>query len=110
MSELKAIPAKFRKNSYDYTLIAREDDVAIYDQGRKGKTYAFEVVKIGKRAAREVGGRQYPAQEKLPADSDWGLRGKTYSAYLYGAMAARRLADDRMRVWVAEMAQKRLAA
>lgn len=95
-------PISFRKNGYDYTQCERVGSVAIYEQSRQAKTYAYEVVKIRQRAARVIGDNTLEASERLPSDEDWGTLGKTYSLSQLSPSDARSLAKAQMRVWVAE--------
>ncbi len=78
MSEVTYEPlAKtFRKHDSDFTMIARQSDVAMF--ARKSATmtaFEYEVVIVKRRKAREVFGESIPAQESMPSDSEWGKLG-----------------------------------
>lgn len=107
-SSMKTIPTTFRKNGYDYTLLERVGNVAIYEQAKGNKLFAYEVVKIRVRKAGLQFGKVCPEAERLPADEEWGMYGKTYS--LFGSQVspvdARNAAKEQMRVWVAAEQQK----
>ena len=99
---MKPIPNNFRKNGYDYTLLERQGMIAVYEQHRDERTFAYEVVKIRLRPAREIGGKTLEASERLPSDEDWGTLGKTYTLSQTTPIDARNAAKAQMRVWVAE--------
>ncbi len=106
--ELVTIPASYTKHGYDYTLVEREDSVAIYEQARQGRVHAYEVVKIRLNKVRQAFGKTLPASERLPTDDDWGQFGKTYSTWGGSPsmrLEARRAAIAQMGVWVAEARQ-----
>lgn len=108
---MKPIPNNFRKNGYDYRLLEREGNVAIYEQVKPNRVYAFEVVKIRSSKARSAFGHDFEAAERLPSDDDWGTLGKTYSCWEWSPSShsdARRLAKAQMGVWVAEEAENAL--
>ncbi len=100
---MRTIPQRYGKNGYTLNLVDRVDDVAIYEQSRGGKVFAFEVVKVRVRKAGLQFGREVPDMEFLPGNEEWGRYGKTYSVSLCTVVDARRAAEAQMRVWVAEM-------
>ena len=102
---MKPIPNTFQKNGYDYTLLERQGNVAVYEQHRDERTFAYEVVKIRPRPAREFNGVKLEAAERLPSDEEWGTWGKTYTLSGSTPSTARSLAKHQMGVWVAEEAQ-----
>ena len=93
------IPTTYNKHGYTFTLFRREGSVAVYEQTKNGKLYAFEVVKIRPGRPYTIRGVSYPAAELLPSDREWGAYGKTFS--LFGGMrgVAENLAMDQMAVW-----------
>jgi len=66
------LPDSFRQNTYEYTLIKREGDVAIYAQWCEGRIIAYEVYEVKKIAAQNLNGYDYPAKETSPSSSQWG--------------------------------------
>ena len=102
------IPNTFRKNGYDYTLLERQGMIAVYEQHRDERTFAYEVVKIRHRPARMIVGMKLEASERLPSDEDWGTLGKTYTLSQSTPSDARTAAKVQMRVWVAEEEQRAL--
>ena len=88
---MKTIPDRFRKNGWNYALLKRTDEVALYAQFR-GETVpesdaapAYEVVIVGHRAAgsAKMGGVdvRFEESETLPSNEDWGRRGWTSTSW-----------------------------
>jgi hypothetical protein len=70
---MQTIPNTFRKHDADFTLVSRQGDVAIYARKSAHMTaFEYEVVIVRRVEAREVFGKQQPAKEILPSDSDFG--------------------------------------
>lgn len=84
---MRKLKAHIRKNGFDYSLIERSDNVAIYAQMEGGRFIGFEVFEIKKLAAAVWKGRNYPAREKFPANSDFGK--KAFSVRSLGRVLAR---------------------
>jgi hypothetical protein len=108
---MKTIPQVYGKNGYAYNLLSRQGNVAIYEQRKGSRLFAYEVVKIRVNKASKFKGVEYPESERLPSDDDRGIYGKTFSCYgssQAGEVAARMAAEAKMRVWVAEEAQRGL--
>ena len=72
--EFSPLATKFTKRGFEYELVERRGDIAIYKQS---KVVAFEVVKIQKRPEWVIGGNTVPAHESMPSDSQWGMAGWT---------------------------------
>lgn len=68
----RKLPEKIRKNGFDYQLIRRIDDVAVYSQSDEGKLVAYEVFEIRKAEAGEFMGKTVEAREKMPSNEEWG--------------------------------------
>lgn len=96
---MQKIPNSYSKNGFDYTLVARVGRVAIYEQRKDNKLWAFEVCWVRERAAREFKGVVFPAGERLPSDAEWGLYGKTYSLAGRLPVTARKAADAMAGAW-----------
>ena len=69
---MKSLGSIERKNGFDYTLIHREGNLAIYEQHYTEKTKYFELFIIQVKAKQNLFGKSYPEREKFPADSDFG--------------------------------------
>ncbi len=105
---MNTIPKSYGKNGYQYTLADRVDNVAIYEQRKGGKLFAFEVVKVRVRKAGERFGKTYPDMEFLPGNEEWGQWGKTYTLSLTTNSDARKAADAQMGILVSRSTAKRL--
>jgi hypothetical protein len=74
---MKTIPEVYRKNGYDYKLISRSDNVAIYEQTDNGKFIGYEVCRIKIALAGLVFGKWQDVREILPSSSEWGRNAYT---------------------------------
>lgn len=72
---------KYRKNSYEFELVKRVDDVAIYRQidPETGKRVAFEIFEVMQKGAWELNGKAYDPKETTPSNEQWGIYGFTVS-------------------------------
>jgi len=76
------IALTFRKDDFDYKQIAREGELAIYEQRwYDSESVAYEVVYIYVRPAGINPWTQewHPAQEAYPGNSEWGQSAWTYT-------------------------------
>lgn len=71
---MKTLPEQFRKNELPYTLIKRNDVVALYGVGGTytDKILHYEVCEIYHRPERMIQGRTIGAGEGLPTDERFG--------------------------------------
>jgi hypothetical protein len=70
---MKTIETEFDSYGFHFEQVFRKGNAAIYRQSMNGKTIAFEVVKIRKRAARRLpNGEIYPESEIYPSPAEWG--------------------------------------
>jgi hypothetical protein len=69
----------YKKNSYEFNLIERDGDVAIYEQidPDTKQRVAFEVFEILKWPDREISGVKIAAREGTPSNEQWGKNGYT---------------------------------
>jgi hypothetical protein len=71
------IPSKFRADGYDFTLLDRVDDWAVFRK-TKGEIESYEVVVVQKRPAHTwPNGNTTPAHEAMPSSEMWGTAGWT---------------------------------
>jgi hypothetical protein len=76
----KPLPARFRRNGFDYRQIARERDAAIYEQTWSGcaePSVCYEVIRIRRRDGFQIGGRFVEPAEVYPNSDAWGVDGFT---------------------------------
>ena len=71
---MKTLPNTFSKNTFDYQLVSRDGDVAIYSQTmpETGKLIGYEVFEVLKKEAFSLNGYDYPAKEAVPSTTQWG--------------------------------------
>lgn len=81
---MRPLKTNYRKNSYDFNLIEREGDVAIYEQiePESGKKIGYEVFEVLKNKARTIAGRDIEATESCPNNEQWGKFGYTVYDFL----------------------------
>lgn len=66
------IPDFYKKNGYDFKLIKRQGDVAIFSQYSEGEIIAYEVFEIRKQKEADWGEIHYEAKERIPSNEEWG--------------------------------------
>jgi hypothetical protein len=89
---IPAIEKKFNYRHFLYKQVLREKNIAIYEQWLKSQFVAsrmktdppegdifigYEVVKIKKRRAEIMFGKEIPAREAYPGSEQWGIHGWT---------------------------------
>ena len=74
---MRKIPETYSKGGFNYTLIERKDNVAIYEQ-RKNAILQYEVVIIRKRKKDNDFAGTKSGDEYLPSTCEWGKFGWTY--------------------------------
>jgi len=76
----KPLPKEFRRDGFDYRQIAREGNLAIYEQRRTGcaePSICYEVIRIRRRESFQVGGKLIEPYEIYPNSDAWGVDGFT---------------------------------
>lgn len=78
----KPLPKEFRRDGFNYRQIAREGDVALYEQtwlscAERGRSY--EVIRIRRREGFRIGTRFVESAEVYPASKLWGADGFTFT-------------------------------
>jgi hypothetical protein len=74
------LPKEFRRDGFSYQQIAREGDVAIYEQAWDGSCdpcIVYEVVRIRRREGFLIGDRLVEPAEVYPNSEAWGVHGFT---------------------------------
>lgn len=74
----KPLKTHFRKHGFNYRQIAREGDLAIYDQtwaGCADPSVCYEVIRIRRRESFQIDGRLIEAAEIYPRSEAWGVDG-----------------------------------
>jgi hypothetical protein len=78
----KPLPTEFRRDGFEYRLIAREGDAAIYEQRWTDcaePSPAYEVIHIRRREGFQIGTRFVEPAEVYPASEAWGVDGFTFT-------------------------------
>jgi hypothetical protein len=76
----KPLPKEFRHDGFNYRLIAREGNAAIYEQSWSGcadPSVCYEVIRIRRREGFEISGRFVEPAEVYPNSEAWGVDGFT---------------------------------
>ena len=76
----RPLPKEFRRNGFSYRQIARQGDAAIYEQtwnGCRNPSISYEVIRIRRRQAFQIGGRFVGPAEIYPNSEAWGTDGFT---------------------------------
>jgi hypothetical protein len=72
----------FQRGGFNYKLITREKDVAIYSQTWRNcsePSVAFEVVCIRRHNGKEIKGQWFEPSELYPSSTEWGKYGFTFT-------------------------------
>jgi len=78
----KPLPKEFRRDGFNYQQIAREGDVAIYEQtwtGMSEPSPCWEVIRIRRHEGFQIRGRFVEPAEVYPNSEAWGTDGFTFS-------------------------------
>jgi hypothetical protein len=76
----KPLPKEFRRDGFNYRQIAREGDVALYEQtwlSCAEPSRSYEVIRIRRREGFRIGDRFVEPAEVYPASKLWGVDGFT---------------------------------
>ena len=77
---MKKLPAVFRSGGFDFKLLARDGDIALFRKTKPRLRFeSLEVVIIQRHETFEIEGKLIPAGEHLPSSEQWGVKGWTYS-------------------------------
>ena len=78
---MKTLPKTFKRWGYTFNQLKREGNVAIYEQKKGKKVFAYEVGIISIRKERSIGKLTLPATEQWPPSEKWGISGWTYITF-----------------------------
>jgi hypothetical protein len=72
------ILTKYAKNGYDYTIVKRENNLAIaVGRSRTCKAETWEVIEIQSHDGLKMGDTFMPPAEFAPSNNQWGTKGWT---------------------------------
>jgi hypothetical protein len=95
--DIKILPTTFRSDGFDFELVKRDGDIALFRKTKPGFGFeSFEVALIQRHDTLEIKGKLIPAGEHLPRSEQWGIKGWTYSDRL----SAERLPSKLSRSWM----------
>jgi len=77
----KPLPEKLQKNGFEYTLVERDINRAIYKQHVGENCYYFEVFIIKTRKAGTFKGKPIPEREVFPSDECFGKSAWSCQSY-----------------------------
>ena len=86
-AEIKKIPEAYGENGFQYTLVRRDGEYAIYSQDKNGKILAYELVKVREypndyhfkdKKTGEILWTVKAGSERLPSTREWGMFGWTF--------------------------------
>jgi len=75
--DYKTLKVNFNRKGFEYNLVKRVADKAIYEQLRNGKVVAYEVVRIRRHDGYTLGDVFIEPSEIYPSDNEWGAHGFT---------------------------------
>jgi len=78
----KPLRKEFRRGGFNYRQIARERDIALYEQVWTGcvePSPAYEVIRIRRREGFQIGGKFVDPAEVYPPSELWGANGFTFA-------------------------------
>lgn len=76
--KIQKIHKEFKKGGFEYKLLKRKNDVALYEQISKGIIYGYEVHIVRIAKACEAFGQKYPRREVLAGNEEFGSYGWSY--------------------------------
>lgn len=74
---MKPLAATFRKDGFDWSLVERQGNIAIYKQTKPG-VERFNTIHIQSHNGREIGGKLFEPAEFMPSAEQWGRLGWSY--------------------------------
>ena len=78
----KPLRKEFRRDGFNYRQIAREGDIALYEQvwiGCPDPAVCYEVIRIRRREGFQIDGRFVEQAEVYPNSEAWGVDGFTFT-------------------------------
>ena len=74
----KPLKEKFHSKGFNFLLVKREGDIAIYKKYASKKNFCYELIKITRHNGYTVQGNFIEPSEVYPGDAMWGVKGFTY--------------------------------
>lgn len=77
---MKPLETEFTYRGFAYRQIAREGDIALFEQKKEShKRIFYEVVKVRRHDGFKIAGKTCPPAEYYPSDHEWGTHGWSFS-------------------------------
>lgn len=76
---MKVLATTYTKNSYSFTQVSREGNIAIYEQREplNDRLLGYEVFIVQQNPERQIAGVKIPTSESTPGNEQWGTKGFT---------------------------------
>ena len=79
---MKILEKEITSKGFKYTQLLREDNLANYEQSKKGHDVKkYEVIVIDSHDGYEIGGQEVLPAEMYPSSTLWGVKGFTMETY-----------------------------
>ncbi len=76
----KPLKEKFYSKGFNFTLVKREKNKAIYKKYASKKNFCYEVIKISRHNGYTLQDVYVEPAETYPGDKQWGVSGFTYKS------------------------------
>lgn len=76
--EYKILKDKFIKNGFNFKLLKREGNKAIFEKKKSKINYCYEVILIDRHDGYTLGDTYIEPAESYPSSSQWGEKGWTF--------------------------------
>lgn len=74
---MKELSNYLKIRGFDHRQLSREGDIAIYEQSKAGRVFAYEVIRIQSHQGFTLAGKTFPPAENYPSSEQWGRLGWT---------------------------------
>lgn len=78
MIEHKPLKETFAKYGFDFKMVKRTKKKAIFEQSKRNKVFAYEVILISKHNGFSLADVYIEPSETYPSTSEWGTKGFTF--------------------------------
>jgi hypothetical protein len=88
---MKKLPAVFRSDGFDFELLKRDGDIALFRKTKPGFSFeTFEVVVVQHHKERMIAGKSIEDGEAMPSSEQWGSKGWLQRSLFYRGLRASR--------------------
>jgi len=75
---MNTIQPSFTERGFNFTLVERKGQIALYHRCKPGGSGHWELVRLRVAAPTVIYGREYPEREVYPRSEAWGTDGFTF--------------------------------